>query len=35
MTFLLDTNIIVFWLKGRYSIAEKNQCGWTGKLFHF
>lgn len=23
MTFLLDTNIIVFWLKGRYSIAEK------------
>lgn len=23
MTFLLDTNIIVFWLKGRYTIAEK------------
>lgn len=23
MTFLLDTNIIVFWLKGRYGIAEK------------
>lgn len=28
MTFLLDTNIIVFWLKGRYGIAEKiNEIG--------
>ena len=23
MTYLLDTNILVFWLKGRYNIAEK------------
>ena len=23
MTFLLDTNIIVFWIKGRYNLAEK------------
>jgi tRNA(fMet)-specific endonuclease VapC len=28
MSFLLDTNIIVFWLKGRYNIAEKiNEIG--------
>lgn len=28
MTFLLDTNIVVFWLKGRYGIAEKiNEMG--------
>ncbi len=23
MIYLLDTNIIVFWLKGKYRIAEK------------
>jgi len=23
MTYLLDTNIVIFWLKGRYGIAEK------------
>ena len=28
MSFLLDTNIIVFWLKGRHNIAEKiNEIG--------
>lgn len=28
MSFLLDTNIIVYWLKGRYNIAEKiNEIG--------
>ena len=28
MKYLLDTNIIIFWLKGRYGIAEKiNEVG--------
>jgi tRNA(fMet)-specific endonuclease VapC len=33
MSYLLDTNIIVFWIKGRYQIAEKiNSVGLSNCL---
>jgi len=30
MTYLLDTDICIYWLKARYSVREKiNQIGWS------
>lgn len=33
MKYLLDTNIIIFWLKGRYNIADKIMQAGAGNCF--
>lgn len=33
MRYLLDTNIVIFWLKGRYNLNEKIKASGTENCF--